>query len=189
GNIVSTYKVYYFLAVKDTTLTAVYASDVENPSTEKAFIKTNFAEHGDDGSLTFFSERCVNYTKYNLLSHGIILAPSSKVGSDYNTLYNSLVCNSGNSNILAYDKAVPEGKSASKCYGMFTVAVPYNYLEEHSLDNDVWYARSYVLVENKTTGEIEYHYGDIAEFDLSDQNATFTRRTGVKNDNLLITTV
>ena len=114
---------------------------------------------------------------------------ASKVGSDYNTLYNSLVCNSGNSNILAYDKAVPEGKSASKCYGTFTVAVPQTYLESHSLENDVWYARSYILVENKTTGEIEYHYGDIAEFDLSDPNASFTRRTDVKNDNLLIATL
>ena len=50
GNVVSTYKTYYFLAVKDTTLTAVY-SNAETQS--KAFIKTNFAEKGDDGSLTF----------------------------------------------------------------------------------------------------------------------------------------
>ena len=119
----------------------------------------------------------------------MILAPSSKVGNDYNTLYNSLVCGSGNSSLLVYDKAVPEGQSTAKCYGMFTVAVPQKYLAAHSLDNEVWYARAYILVENKTTGEIEYHYGDIAEFDLSDPNATFTRRTDVKNDNLLIATV
>ena len=131
----------------------------------------------------------MNYSNYTLLSHGIVLAPSSKVGNDYNMLYNSLVCGSGNSGILVYDKAVAEGQSAFKCYGSFTVAVPQSYLESHSLDNEVWYARAYVLVENKTTGEIEYHYGDIAEFDLSDPNATFTRRTDVKNDNLLIAAI
>lgn len=189
GNIVSTYKTYYFLTVKDTTLTAVYSGDVSDPSTEKAFIKTNFAEYGDDGSLTFYSERCVNYKSYKLLSHGIILAPSSKVGNDYNMLYNSLVCGSGNSNTLVYDKAVPEGQSTAKCYGLFTVAVPQKYLQSHSLDNELWYARSYVLVQNLSTGEVEYHYGDIAELDLSDANATFTRRTDVKNDNLLIAAV
>ncbi|MGN1169392.1 MAG: hypothetical protein ACI4RB_04650, partial [Acutalibacteraceae bacterium] len=189
GNIVSTYKTYYFLTVKDTTLTAVYSGDVSNPSTEKAFIKTNFAEHGDDGSLTIYSERCVNYKSYKLLSHGLIVAPSSKVGNDYNTLYSSLVCNTGNSNILVYDKAVPEGQSTAKCYGLFTVAVPQKYLQAHSLDNELWYARSYVLVQNLSTGEVEYHYGDIAEFDLSDANATFTRRTDVKNDNLLVSVV
>ena len=68
---------------------------------------------------------------------------------------------------------------------MFTVAVPQKYLEAHSLDNELWYARSYVLVQN-SDGVLEYHYGDIAEFDLSDSNAEFTRKTGVKNDNLLI---
>ncbi len=183
GNIVSTYKTYYFFAVKDTTLTAVY-SNAE--TSEKAFIKTNFAERGDDGSLTFFSERCVNYKNYTILSHGILFAPSSAVGSDYNTLYNSLVCSSGNSKILAYDKPVAEGETTSKCYGQFTVAIPESYLTANGLGNEVWYARAYILVET-ADGKLEYHYGDIGEFDMSNENAVFVRRTDVKNDNLLVT--
>ena len=182
GNVVSTYKTYYFLAVKDTTLTAVY-SNAETQS--KAFIKTNFAEKGDDGSLTFYSERCVNYKSYKILSHGILLAPSSAVGNDYNTLYNSLVCSGGNSKVLVYDKPVAEGQTTSKCYGLFTVAIPESYLTANGLGGDLWYARAYVLVET-ADGKLEYHYGDIGEYDLSQEKAQFVRRTDVKNDNLLV---
>ena len=182
GNVVSTYKTYYFLAVKDTTLTAVY-SNAETQS--KAFIKTNFAEKGDDGSLTFYSERCVNYKSYKILSHGILLAPSSAVGNDYNTLYNSLVCSGGNSKVLVYDKPVAEGQTTSKCYGLFTVAIPESYLTANGLGGELWYARAYVLVET-ADGKLEYHYGDIGEFDMSNENAQFVRRTDVKNDNLLV---
>ena len=182
GNVVSTYKTYYFLAVKDTTLTAVY-SNAETQS--KAFIKTNFAEKGDDGSLTFYSERCVNYKSYKILSHGILLAPSSAVGNDYNTLYNSLVCSGGNSKVLVYDKPVAEGQTTSKCYGLFTVAIPESYLTANGLGGELWYARAYVLVET-ADGKLEYHYGDIGEYDLSQEKAQFVRRTDVKNDNLLV---
>ena len=182
GNVVSTYKTYYFLAVKDTTLTAVY-SNAETQS--KAFIKTNFAENGDDGSLTFYSERCVNYKSYKILSHGILLAPSSAVGNDYNTLYNSLVCSGGNSKVLVYDKPVAEGQTKSKCYGLFTVAIPESYLTANGLGGELWYARAYVLVET-ADGKLEYHYGDIGEYDLSQEKAQFVRRTDVKNDNLLV---
>ena len=182
GNVVSTYKTYYFLAVKDTTLTAVY-SNAETQS--KAFIKTNFAEKGDDGSLTFYSERCVNYKSYKILSHGILLAPSSAVGNDYNTLYNSLVCSGGNSKVLVYDKPVAEGQTTSKCYGLFTVAIPESYLTANDLGGELWYARAYVLVET-ADGKLEYHYGDIGEFDMSNENAQFVRRTDIKNDNLLV---
>ena len=182
GNVVSTYKTYYFLAVKDTTLTAVY-SNAETQS--KAFIKTNFAEKGDDGSLTFYSERCVNYKSYKILSHGILLAPSSAVGNDYNTLYNSLVCSGGNSKVLVYDKPVAEGQTTSKCYGLFTVAIPESYLTANGLGGELWYARAYVLVET-AEGKLEYHYGDIGEYDLSQEKAQFVRRTDVKNDNLLV---
>ena len=182
GNVVSTYKTYYFLAVKDTTLTAVY-SNAETQS--KAFIKTNFAEKGDDGSLTFYSERCVNYKSYKILSHGILLAPSSAVGNDYNTLYNSLICSGGNSKVLVYDKPVAEGQTKSKCYGLFTVAIPESYLTANGLGGELWYARAYVLVET-ADGKLEYHYGDIGEYDLSQEKAQFVRRTDVKNDNLLV---
>ena len=185
GNIVSTYKTYYFKVVKDTTLTAVYTTDVSSPTSEKAFIKTNFAEKGDDGSLTFYSERCVNYKSYKILSHGILFAPSSAVGNDYDSLYTSLVCSSGNSKILAYDKPVAEGETISKCYGQFTVAIPESYLTANGLGGELWYARAYVLVET-ADGKLEYHYGDIGEYDLSQEKAQFVRRTDVKNDNLLV---
>ena len=185
GNIVSTYKTYYFKVVKDTTLTAVYTTDVSSPTSEKAFIKTNFAEKGDDGSLTFYSERRVNYKSYKILSHGILFAPSSAVGSDYDSLYTSLVCSSGNSKILAYDKPVAEGETTSKCYGQFTVAIPESYLTANGLGGELWYARAYVLVET-ADGKLEYHYGDIGEYDLSQEKAQFVRRTDVKNDNLLV---
>ena len=39
---------------------------------------------------------------------------------------------------------------------------------------------------NKETGEVEYHYGDIVEYNTASR--AFTRRTDVKNDNLLVVT-
>lgn len=180
GNIVSTYKNYSFVAVKNTVLTAVYgASGTDN----KAYIKTNLAELGDDGSLTFWSERCVNYGKYDILSHGIIFAKSGDLAStDYNNLYNNFVCASGNSKILVQNKEVPDSQKTSKCYGMYTVSLPQKYIGS----SDTWFARSYVQVLNKGTGEVEYHYGDIVEYNTASR--AFTRRTDVKNDNLLVVT-
>lgn len=180
GNIVSTYKNYSFVAVKNTVLTAVYgASGTDN----KAYIKTNLAELGDDGSLTFWSERCVNYGKYDILSHGIIFAKSGDLAStDYNNLYNNFVCASGNSKILVQNKEVPDSQKTAKCYGMYTVSLPQKYIGS----SDTWFARSYVQVLNKETGEVEYHYGDIVEYNTASR--AFTRRTDVKNDNLLVVT-
>lgn len=179
-NIVSTYKNYSFVAVKNTVLTAVYgASGTDN----KAYIKTNLAELGDDGSLTFWSERCVNYGKYDILSHGIIFAKSGDLAStDYNNLYNNFVCASGNSKILVQNKEVPDSQKTAKCYGMYTVSLPQKYIGS----SDTWLARSYVQVLNKETGEVEYHYGDIVEYNTASR--AFTRRTDVKNDNLLVVT-
>ena len=180
GNIVSTYKNYSFVAVKNTVLTAVYgASGTDN----KAYIKTNLAELGDDGSLTFWSERCVNYGKYDILSHGIIFAKSGDLAStDYNNLYNNFVCASGNSKILVQNKELPDSQKTAKCYGMYTVSLPQKYIGS----SDTWFARSYVQVLNKETGEVEYHYGDIVEYNTASR--AFTRRTDVKNDNLLVVT-
>lgn len=180
GNIVSTYKNYSFVAVKNTVLTAVYgASGTDN----KAYIKTNLAELGDDGSLTFWSERCVNYGKYDILSHGIIFAKSGDLAStDYNNLYNNFVCASGNSKILVQNKEVPDSQKTAKCYGMYTVSLPQKYIGS----SDTWFARSYVQVLNKETGEVEYHYGDIVEYNTASR--AFTGRTDVKNDNLLVVT-
>ena len=180
GNIVSTYKNYSFVAVKNTVLTAVYGSSATD---NKAYIKTNHAELGDDGSLTFWSERCVNYSKYDILSHGIIFAKSGDLAStDYNDLYTDFVCGGGNSKILVQNKEVPDSQKTAKCYGMYTVSLPQKYIGT----NDVWFARSYVQVLNKETGEVEYHYGDIIEYSTASQ--AFTRRTDVKNDNLLVVT-
>lgn len=180
GNIVSTYKNYSFVAVKNTVLTAVYGSD---GTSNKAYIKTNYAELGDDGSLTFWSERCVNHTKYDILSHGIIFAKSTDLGNlDYNYLYNNFICAGGNSKILVQNKEVPDSQKVAKCYGMYTVSLPQKYISSA----DLWFARSYVQVLNKETGEVEYHYGDIVEYSTATQK--FTRKTDVKNDNLLVVT-
>lgn len=177
GNAVSTYKSYSFKAVKNTTLTAVYKDG--GALSGKAFIKTNYAELGDDGSLTIWSERCVNYNQYDILSHGIIFAKAGDLESqDYSYLYTSFVCASGNGKILVQNKEVPDSQKVSKCYGMYTVSLPSKYIGE----SDLWLARSYVQVLNKSTGEVEYHYGDIVEYNTADKS--FERRTDVKNDNL-----
>ena len=182
GNVVSTYKSYSFKAVKNTTLTAVYSGG--STVNGKAFIKTNYAELGDDGSLTIWSERCVNYNQYDILSHGIIFAKVGDLGStDYGYLYTNFVCASGNGKILVQNKEVPDAQKVSKCYGMYTVSLPDKYIGE----SDIWFARSYVQVLNKSTGEVEYHYGDIVEYNTAEK--TFERRTDVKNDNLYTVTV
>ncbi len=192
GNIISTYKTYRFYVVKDVTLTACYDSEsAAEIKDNKAFVTTNFAMTGDDDSITFFSERCVDYKQYKILSYGMLVIPESAVTNDESALYSDLICGSGNSNVIAYDKPVPEGQSTAKCYGQFTVAIPATYIEMHDLYIESFYARAYILVEN-ADGGIEYHYGDVAKYAFEESdNRVFSRldNPGKINDNSLVETV